>query len=182
MSYRTLLRDHAQDHYGFVTTHDAVTLQVPPVELRKLAARGALEQVAYGLYRVPDVPRTDRDEFAEAVLRVGPDAFLQREAVLALHGLALVNPRTITVGCPHRRRARLPERIRVERRVLPSEDLTFYEGIHSTTVARAIHDCRATVMTERLLHAVREAEQQGLVTRREALALRRTLRRPVAPR
>lgn len=181
MSYRTMLRDHAYDQYGYVTTNDAADLGVPAVELRKLAARGALTQIGYGLYRVKDVPRSSRDQFAEAVLRVGPDAFLTHDAVLALHGLGLVNPTVIRVGTPHRTRARLPRLISVIHRRLPPEDLTSYEGIPSTTVARAIRDCRGMVMDERLRDAIRDAEKEGLVNRREAATLRRVLNRPARP-
>jgi hypothetical protein len=34
-------------------------------ELPRLAARGGLTNVAYGLYRVPDIPPTRFDQFAE---------------------------------------------------------------------------------------------------------------------
>ncbi len=182
MTYKTVLREQALHQYGFVTTHDAAALRVPAVELRKLAARGALTQVSYGLYRVQDVPHTPLEEFAEAVLRVGPDAYLTHDAVLALHGLALVNPHTIKVASPHRTRARLPRHIEAMVRALPPEDLTYYEGIRTTTVARAIVDCRGTVMDERLLDAVRQAEKDGVVTKAEAARLRRGLRRPQAAR
>lgn len=180
MTYRTLLREHAQGHYGFVTTKDAADLDVPGVELRKLAGRGALRKVAYGLYRVPDVVPTPLDQFAEAVLRVGPDAYLTHDAVLALHGLALVAPVVIRVGTPHRTRAKLPPHIEVLVRRLPEEALTYYEGIRCTTVAQALLDCRGLVMTERLLDATRQARRAGLVEPGRAAGISQRLRR--APR
>ena len=92
-TYRRRLHDQALEQYGYVTTRDAAEVAVPAVELRKLAQRGGLERVAYGLYRFEDIPRTGRDEFMEAVLRVGPEAYLSHDAVLALHDLGLANPR-----------------------------------------------------------------------------------------
>src|SRR3954464_4863876 len=118
-TYRRRLRERALDQYGYVTTRDARELGVPPVELRKLSQRGGLEHVAHGLYRFDDIPHTGRDQFMEAVLRVGPDAFLVGDAVLALHDLALVNPRAIRVATPHRERHRLPDFLKVERRDVP---------------------------------------------------------------
>lgn len=57
------------------TTRDpgktAADAGVPAVELPKLAARGGLENVAYGIYRVPDAPASAFDQFAEALLRAG---------------------------------------------------------------------------------------------------------------
>jgi hypothetical protein len=55
----------------------------------------------------------------------------------------------------------------VPRRDLP-EDLTIYEGIPATTVARALLDARGTVITERLADATREARERGLLLRHEA--------------
>ena len=101
--YRKTVREIALDHFGYVTTNAAVMAGVPAVELPKLAARGGLDHVAYGLYRVPDVPPTAHDQFAEALLRVGEDAYLHGESVLALFQLADVNPRQIKVAinrCP----------------------------------------------------------------------------------
>ncbi len=73
------MRGIALDHYGFVTTKAAAAAGVPAVELPKLAARGGLDNVAYGLYRVPDLPTHPFDEFAEALARAGDGAFLHGE-------------------------------------------------------------------------------------------------------
>jgi predicted transcriptional regulator of viral defense system len=162
------LFERALDQYGYVTTRDAVELHIPPVELRKIAQRGGVKHVAYGLYRFDDVPRTGRDQLMEAVLRVGPDAYLSHDAVLALHELALVNPRRIRVGTPKRARPQLPPYIEVLHRRLEPRDLTTYEGIPSATVARALLDCRGLAMGERLIDAAREAARRGLLNRREA--------------
>lgn len=177
MTYRDTLTDLAFDHHGLVTTHDARKLGIPVVELGKMAARGGLERIAYGVYRVPVVPVAEHDQYAEAVLRVGAGAYLTHDAVLALHGLGLVNPRRIRVGTHHRVRADLPLFIEVVRRAdPPAEDLTVYESIRSTTVARAILDCRGMVMTDRLEQAVKDAVAAGLVSPRQASHVRKALR------
>jgi predicted transcriptional regulator of viral defense system len=167
-TYRRRLYNRALDRYGYVTTHDAESVGVPPVELRKIAARGGLEHVAYGVYRFDDIPRTARDQYMEAVLRVGPDAYLTQDAVLALHDLGLVNPRHIRVGAPRRARGQLPDHIEVIQERLDPADLTAYEGIPSATVARALLDCGGVVMGERLVDAAREAARRGLLRKREA--------------
>lgn len=174
-TYREMVREVALDQHGLVTTSDAAAAGVPPVELRKLAARGALERRGRGLYRFVGLPVTERDQFAEAVRLVGPDAYLMGDAVLALHGLALVNPRRIRVGTAHRVRAQLPEFVEVVHRQLPEDVLTEYEGIPSTTVAQAVLDCRGKVMSSRLTDAARRARREGLVTDREYRRLRNRL-------
>jgi predicted transcriptional regulator of viral defense system len=175
VNYRQTVREIALDQYGYVTTRDAAEVGVPAVELRKLAARGALTNVAYGLYRLTDARPTEYDQFAEALLRVGDGAYLRGDAVLALHQLALANPRRIRVGAPRRVRATLPAFVDLREEEMPEEDLTVYEGLRSTTVARALFDCRGQVMTERLLDAAKQAKAEGLLTGREYARVRRAL-------
>lgn len=168
-TYRRRLFERALDQYGYVTTDDADQLGVPAVELRKLAHRGGLEHVAYGLYRFDDIPHTPHDQFMEAVLRVGPDAYLTGDAVLALHDLALANPRRIRVATPKRRRRQLPKFVEVvEQGDLQHQERTEYEGIPSETVAQALLHCRGAIMHDRLLEAVERAASRGLVRKSEA--------------
>lgn len=167
-TYRRRLRERALDQYGYVTTGDAAELHVPAVELRKIAHRGGLDHVAYRLYRFDDIPRTGLDQYMEAVLRVGPGAYLTHDAVLAVHDLALVNPRRIRVGTPKRARTTLPPDVELVQRRLHPRDLTVYEGLPATTVRRALLDCQGIVMTERLVDAAREAARRGMLRRDQA--------------
>jgi hypothetical protein len=171
-TYRQRLREVAEESYGYVTTRDLVGLNIPPVELRKLASRGKLEHIRRGVYRFPDTRPTERDEFMAAILSVGEDAFLTHDAVLALHGLALVNIKKIRVATPHRIRHKVPAFVEVSQRTLPRDQLEVFEGIPTTTVARAIIDSRDLVMPERLKEALATARLKGLVTRKEAREVR----------
>jgi len=182
MTYRRVLRELAEDQHGYVTTHDARALGVPPVELRKLAHRGALTNVARGLYRFPDVRHDDSDMYAEAVLRVGPEAHIDGLSVLAMLNLALVEPKRITVATPRRVRFVDPGDLDVVVRQTPVEDITEYEGIPATRVWRALIDAKGSVMTDRLLTALTEARQRDLVTPTEARRVRRALARHKKPR
>lgn len=173
--YRDVVRKIALDNYGYVTTGEAAGAGVPAVELPKLAARGGLVNVAYGLYRVPDVPPTRFDQFAEALLRVGGGAYLHGESVLALFGLADVNPRRIKVAVTRRVRTKLPPFIELTR-VPGGRRTTFYEGLASQPVAEAIFECRGRIESERLLDATRRARQEGLLTTAEWKQVRKGLR------
>jgi len=170
-THRRTLHDRALDQYGYITSAHAETLGVPAIELRKIAQRGGLEHVAYGLHRFTDIPITESDTFIEAVLRCGTEAHLTHDAVLAFHGLALVNPRRIRVGSPHRVRRTLPDTIELIRQHVKPGDLTTYQGIPSTTVRRAILDCRYMIMIDRLVEAAEEAGRRGLVPRHQLTAL-----------
>lgn len=163
-TYRRLLWTKALDQYGYVTTADAASLGVPPVEVRKLAHRGHLESIGRGVYRFTDMPTSERDSFMEAVLWVGPDAALAQDAVLALHGLAFANPRALRVVTPHRvRTTRVRSDVLIVRSSISSNDRTTYFRIPSTTVERALIDCRNLIPRLRLEEAAEAARRQGLL-------------------
>ncbi len=164
--YRDVVREIALDHFGYVTTKDAAEAGVPAGELPKLAARGGLKNVAYGLYRVPDARPTEFDQFAEALLRVGEGAYLHGESVLVLFGLADVNPRKIKVAVPRRARPSLPPFIELTR-VKGDVLTTFYEGLTAQPVADALLECRGRVENERLRDAAKQARAEGLLTTAE---------------
>lgn len=166
LKYRAIVREIALDHYGYVTTKQAVAAGVPAVELPKLAARGGLENVAYGLYRVMDIPPTAYDQFAEALLRVGEGAYLRGESVLALFGFADVNPLRIKVAVRRRTRAIFPGFIELAR-VKGEVRTMFYAGLEAQPIAEAILDCRGRVETQRLLDAAKQARADGLLTTAE---------------
>lgn len=175
-SYRRRAWDLAVGQYGYISTADANALGIPVIEMGKLAARGQIRHVAYGLYRFDDLPPTRFDQFYEAVARVGGDAHLTGDAVLALHELAQVNPRQIRVGTPRRVRADLPNWIKVVRETIDPDDRTRYELVPSATVTYAIRACIGTVISDRLLAAVDEARQRGLISRTDEHELRNELR------
>ncbi|MBO3100618.1 type IV toxin-antitoxin system AbiEi family antitoxin domain-containing protein [Cellulomonas fengjieae] len=176
-SYRERVYEHAIDAHGYVTTKDAAEIGVPAVELRKLASRGFLDRVGHGVYRVGMIPRSDRDEFAEAVELVGEDAYLRADTVLALLNLAPVNTRAIRVGTPHRVRRSLPREVEVVHEELPAADLTEYEGIRSSRIERALLDSRGIVMVDRLNDATDRAQREGYLSASAARAVREQLRR-----
>lgn len=148
---------------------------MPAVELPKLAARGGLENVAYGLYRVPDVPPTANDQFAEALLRVGEGAYLHGESVLALCGLADVNLRQVKVAVRRRARPTLPPFVKLTQ-VRDEVRTTFYDGLAAQPVADAILECRGRIETDRLLDAAKQARREGLLTTTEWQRVRKGLR------
>lgn len=174
-SYRQVLQEIAVGNYGFVTTREAVEAGVPAIELPKLAARGGLDSIAYGLYRVTDVPFSAVDQFAEALLRGGNGAYLYADTVLALLELADVNPRKVRVAVNRRARPKLPAYVELVR-VPSGESTTRYEGLEAQPVAEAILASRGRVETGRLREAARQARARGLLTtdewRRVSTALR----------
>jgi predicted transcriptional regulator of viral defense system len=175
---RARLRDFAFERHGYFTARDARALNVGRRDLWQLAQQGFVERRGYEVYRFPDYPGEREAAFLEAVLLVGPDAYLIDTGTLAFLQLALVVPPRIRVGTPRRVRTTLPRRIEVVKTRHEPADITTIDGIPTVTVRRAILDARGRVMTERLIDAANEAYEMGLLGQPERAALKKELRHP----
>jgi len=171
MGYRQDLWEIAASRNGVVTVAEAEDAGVPAVEVRKLAARGALRAYGQGVYTHRDVPTTRFTEPTIAVALAGEGAFLQRESVLDLLGLGQFNPPKVRVGTRRRVRRKLPEWMELENRPdVPDEDLTSYDGVPATTVRRALEDMRDRMSPERWRTVVDEALGRDLIGEQDAAA------------
>lgn len=169
MTYRQDLWEIAAEHHGIVTTRQAGDAGVPAVEVRKLAARGALERVGYGVYRHLGVPVDTRTELAAKLAEAGEGAYLEGDTVLAMFDLALVNPAQIYIGTPYRRRGRAPSHTVITHRSdMPEDDLTVYDGLRCVTVRRALLDAVPHLIGDRALDAVADARRRELIDEVEA--------------
>lgn len=169
MGYRQDLWEIAASRNGVVTVAEAEDAGVPAVEVRKLAARGALRAYGQGVYTHRDVPTTPFTEPTIAAALAGEGAFLHRESVLGLLGLGQFNPPKVRVGTRRRVRRTLPEWVELENRPdLPDEDLTRYEGVPATTVRRALEDMRDRMPPERWRAVVDEALRRELIGEQDA--------------
>ena len=174
-TFRSELQACAVEQHGYVTADDAVRLGIPDEVLERLVERGDLVDVGADLFRLGGVPSSRRHALAEAVLRVGADAYLSHDAVLSLHELTDTEPARVRVSTPHppapRSPGRWPDHLEVLHRQVPAADLTSYGGIRSTTVARALLDCRALLAHDVLTTAADHAVERGLLLRRERHAV-----------
>lgn len=166
MTYRDELWDIAATQHAVVTTRDADEAAIPAVELRKLAGRGALEHVARGVYLHRQVPTTRYTQPAAAVAAVGPGAYLDWDAVLSLHDLALVNPVEIRVATSRRFRGTAPPHVRVTTPAArrKAEDLTFHEGIPGLTVRAALEEADRRIPHDHVRAAADSALARDLIT------------------
>lgn len=185
MGLRTLrpLLARSLDQRGFVTPADAADLGVDPAQLRILAHRGQLERRGRGVYRFPEVPAGQYDEYVEAVLLVGHGAVISHESALALLDLGDVNPRRIHVTVPNGERVRrtLDRPVVMHSAPLPAEDRTVYDGIPVTRAARAIRDALAAGTDPRLVdQAIATGRREGHLTAGEVAALHEALDQPLS--
>jgi len=165
---RSELQARAVERDGYVTSQDADRLGMPVAEFDRLVAEGRLTTVSAGLYRLDRMPPGRHCVLAEALLRLGADAFLSHDAVLALHGLTEQEPDRIRIGLTSpRRRRRAPQGVELVRDQVPADELTCYQGLRSTTVLRALLDCRRLLPPAQLAAAAELAARRGLLLRRE---------------
>jgi len=173
MGYYDDIYEYAADNYGLFTTSDANNIGIPIVELAKLSQRGRLNRVGHGVYRVEHYIPTPLDKYAEAVALVGHGAYIYGESVLAMHGLANVNPLNIYVACTQNVRKKLPPYIKIKREASNSD--MQYEGIATQHLADAILTCKSSIMTERLEDATKEALRVGLISKADAISIAKEL-------
>lgn len=153
----------AVDNHYLITTDKAAEIGISAVELAKLAHRGKLENISRGLYRLMRYVPSETDSYAIAVARLGKDAYLYGESVIAMLELAPTNPNYICVATPKRTRKVIPDSIRLYK-ASPNDKITTYNGIPCQSVACAIKSAQATMMDDRLQDAAKRANEEGYVT------------------
>lgn len=169
MSYRRDLWEASLSQHGVVTVALAEEANVPAVELRKLAARGALEGYGQGVYVHRDVPFSPFTQPAVAVALAGDGAFLHRESVFDLLGIGNFDPKKIRVATYRRVRRKLPEWMALQKRNdVPETDLTTYNGIRATTVRPALVDMYPRMPRERWTALLDEVTRREFIDANEA--------------
>jgi predicted transcriptional regulator of viral defense system len=170
------LMDVAVNQYGYVTAADAAAVGVVADRLRKMAERGTLERIAYGLYRVPAVALTSLDEYMEATLWPRGGGVICHDTALDVHELCDINPAKIhiTVRKDLRITRRIPALYRLHYRDLEEHETTWHEGIPIVTPARAIRDGIEThVGTHLMEQAIATARERGAITKAEEAEFKR---------
>jgi len=174
-AYKTVM-EIAADQFGYVTTSQAGKRGVTDNALRMMATRGTVERVSWGVYRVPTFPPSPYAEYMEASLwPAGVRGVISHQSALALRGLSDVSPSAIHITVPKdfRIRREIPGRLVVHNSDLRDEEVTLFEGIPATAVARTIEDChRAHLGPALLRQALDDAEREGFLSPREAADLR----------
>src|ERR1700760_3227653 len=97
----TLLREHAAEQFGYITTRDAEDLGVHPDRRPKMKERGVLVHVSRGVFRFRDIPAGPLDQYAEAALwPLEVQGVLSHATALDLHALCDINPSHIDIIVP----------------------------------------------------------------------------------
>ena len=174
-AYQTIY-DEAIGNYGLFSSAQAKELGISNGTLAKLAHRGRLEHLGYGLYRIDKfVPNPNGlDAYACAVARFGADSYLWGPSVLAARHLCPTDPVRIFVAVPSRFRGRVPTGICLKNNT-PAPLLDTIEGIRSQPVDEAILSSQHILEFPHLLDAVESAKRAGLLDEPRAQRIIREL-------
>lgn len=169
----------AEDQNGYLTTAQAAAAGVRKGTLAKMADRGLVQRVSWGVYRLVRFPSSPLDQYVEASLwPLSARGVISHETALAIYGLSDVSPTKIhvTVPKPFRLRRRLPGGLVLHRANLGPEDSQIHEGVPITTPERTIRDCHAAHLGPALVRqAIRDGRRTGHLRVAQAERLEREL-------
>jgi predicted transcriptional regulator of viral defense system len=164
---------YAQD--GYFTVRQAREHGFSPQLLAHHVRSGRYERARRGLYRLQDYPGSSHEQVRAAWLAVGADrSVVSHESALELHGLSDVLPNTVHLLVSRSDRGLDPPRgtaLHTTTAALGVSEVVTREGMRVTAPIRSIIDAAASgTAPEQIEMAVRQALEQGLVTRRSLLA------------
>ena len=154
----------ASERWGMFTTAQASESGVPRKVLSNLAASGAIERLAQGVYRMAGAPSSEHEIDAIRVhwLAVGGLASVHVVAAgktaATLHRIGDWFPTVSEFVTPTRRTTRLAD-VKLRTRRVEEVDITYVDGLPSMTVERTIADLvesreDSSLIADALLQAV----------------------------
>jgi len=159
---------------GYFTAQQAGELGYERRRLAYHVAAGNFERIDRGLYRVPSLPPSEHDDLVRATfwsrdLSDKPQATVSHRTALALHGLSDLFAGAVHLTVPPGFRKRPPRGWILHRALVAPEDTEEREGFKVTTPLRSLLDVSESddVGDDELAKAVRDALDQGLVSRRK---------------
>ncbi len=165
------LYDTAEAQAGYFTATQARAAGYSRQLLRHHVQAGRLLHVQHGVYRLARFPHSPREDLYVAWLRCGPRAVLSHDSALELYGLSDALPSAVHVTVPRGASLRRPG-LRLHTAALRPDEVTQWQGLPVTTVARTIADVAARGAQEWVVRqAIREALGRGRLLPETLLAL-----------
>jgi predicted transcriptional regulator of viral defense system len=137
----------AEEQAGLFALRDVVAEGVPATYVHQLLARGRLERVSRGVYRLARFPETAHADLWAAILwpvgLAGVRGVLSSVTALMLHGGTDVNPSEIHVSIPKALRVKDPPLpLKVHHADVAPENVVYREGMPVTSPRRTLVDLR----------------------------------------
>ncbi|MBF6216158.1 type IV toxin-antitoxin system AbiEi family antitoxin domain-containing protein [Nocardia puris] len=191
---RARLSGLAESQWGLLTTAQAASTGINSRHLQRLADRGLLTRLRYGVYRLAGVPESPAEPIRAEWLALDPTrtagdritdqvplGVVSHRSAADLHDLGDLDADYLEFTVPIRRGTRSPD-VRFHRASLSPDDWTLVDGLPVTTPARTIGDL-AAARTDggHLASVVRDALIQGTPAEEIAEHLRPYAHRYGAP-
>lgn len=154
----------AEPQGGYLTTVQALEAGVSRRLLSHYAARGDLERVAYGIYRLHRFPVHRFGDLIATALWAGAGSAVSHDSALAVYGLGAAMPAVIHITVPGAFRGKRPGVV-THRASLSSGEVTLREDVPVTKVERTLRDVAVGGDPSLARDAAREAIERGLTTR-----------------
>jgi predicted transcriptional regulator of viral defense system len=171
------LADLAEAQNGLVTARQADMRGVARRDLSRLAQAGALERVAYGVYRVAGAPRPRLLELRAAWLQLAPgvdldqrtiaDGVVSHASAASVYEVGLLEPiqHEFSVPLPRRLRSRRSD-VTIYRAQLTRDDVDWVEEMLVTVPTRLVGDlCAQSLDGEHLAGVVADLLYKHLTSR-----------------
>jgi predicted transcriptional regulator of viral defense system len=179
----TTLYELAEAQAGYFTAAQARDAGLLQIRLAQLHARGDVERITRGVYRLTRFPISPLGQYMEAALwpqvrRPDAHGVISHESALAIYGLSDASPAKVHLTLPTALRIRRtpPKHLVIHYADLDPADEQQFEGVPITTPARAIRDVHATHLGPALVRqAILDGRRTGHLTLREADVLEREL-------
>ena len=154
----------AEAQAGYFTTAQASAVGVDRQRLARYAVVGRLERIRRSVYRLVPFPRSPHEDLFVAWLETGADSVISHDSALALYELSDAMPAAIHVTVPPTASRRHPG-LHLHTNQISAQEITYYDALPVTTVARTIADVAMAGLADELVEqAVQEAVQNGLAT------------------
>lgn len=154
----------AEPQGGYLTTAQADEAGVSRRLLSHYAARGDLERVAYGIYRLHRFPAHRFGDLIATALWAGPGTAVSHDSALAVYGLGSAMPAVIHITVPRAFRGKR-HGVTVHRASLSPAEITLRDDVPVTRVERTLCDVAVAGDPSSAREAGREAIERGLTTR-----------------
>ena len=159
----------AEDQAGYFSLAQTKELGLQRSQIYRELRRNKFEQAGWGVYRFVQFPAGRFEEVHAAVLGAGPRAVVGFQTALYIYELSDIIPDEIHLILPKTSSRRRPG-IRVHTVKIKPNEITRWEGLMITTVARTISDVARTHFDETQIKlAIEQALFRGLVTKEELL-------------
>ena len=157
----------AEDQAGYFSLAQAREIGLRRNQIYRQLKRGKFERAGWGVYRFVQFPASRFEEIHAAVLSAGRHAVVGFQTALYVYDLSDIIPDEIHLILPptsSRRRTG----IRVHTNQLKPQDITCFEGLPITIVARTIVDCTfAHVDDQQIRMAISQSLHRGMTTKQK---------------